>query len=198
MGAAAAVLTKMSESKDVKMEDAEKEETKGKKGLDDAVSSKKKEDFGPLLAAAIPQNRDLALKEGKKEQALENLLGVGFLIQTTNCTVSEEYARGSIQRSFMTSCVDSCHSQYLLLSIVISHGGLAASALYGHSWSRECKIPSQESILLKIQNYQGNGNVCYGGAESAIFSLRALHDSFFLGFVESVTCSMHACRTIAA
>ena len=31
---------------------------------------------GPLLEAAIPQNRDLALKEGKKDEAVENLLGV--------------------------------------------------------------------------------------------------------------------------
>ena len=31
---------------------------------------------GPLLAAALPQNRDLALKEGKKDEAIENLLGV--------------------------------------------------------------------------------------------------------------------------
>jgi hypothetical protein len=31
---------------------------------------------GPILAAAIPQNRDLALKEGKKDEAIENLLGV--------------------------------------------------------------------------------------------------------------------------
>jgi len=48
--------------------------TKAKEDM--MVSSKKKEDFTPLLDAAIPQNRDLALKEGKKAEALENLLGV--------------------------------------------------------------------------------------------------------------------------
>jgi len=33
---------------------------------------------GPILAAAIPQNRDLALKQGKKDEAIENLLGVSL------------------------------------------------------------------------------------------------------------------------
>ena len=41
-----------------------------------SISTKKKEDFGPLLEASIPQNRDLALKEGKKAEAIENLLTV--------------------------------------------------------------------------------------------------------------------------
>ena len=35
---------------------------------------------GPILAAAIPQNRDLALKDGKKDEAIENLLAVCQLI----------------------------------------------------------------------------------------------------------------------
>ena len=35
---------------------------------------------GPILAAAIPQNRDLALKDGKKDEAIENLLAVSQLI----------------------------------------------------------------------------------------------------------------------
>uniref|UniRef100_A0A7S0HEG8 PCI domain-containing protein n=1 Tax=Hanusia phi TaxID=3032 RepID=A0A7S0HEG8_9CRYP len=47
------------------------------KNKDDmSISTKKKEDFGPLLEASIPQNRDLALKEGKKAEAIENLLTV--------------------------------------------------------------------------------------------------------------------------
>jgi hypothetical protein len=73
----------MSGDKDKEMADADAEKTeqkiggiKMKKGIDDSVSSKKKEDFTQLLATSIPQNRDLALKEGNKAQALENLLGV--------------------------------------------------------------------------------------------------------------------------
>eukprot|EP00286_Rhodomonas_abbreviata_P021292 CAMPEP_0181311530 /NCGR_PEP_ID=MMETSP1101-20121128/13188_1 /TAXON_ID=46948 /ORGANISM="Rhodomonas abbreviata, Strain Caron Lab Isolate" /LENGTH=473 /DNA_ID=CAMNT_0023418271 /DNA_START=9 /DNA_END=1430 /DNA_ORIENTATION=+ len=70
---------------DEKKEEEKKEEKKPtlmgtaaamKAKEDMTVSSKKKEDFTPLLDAAIPQNRDLALKEGKKAEALENLLGV--------------------------------------------------------------------------------------------------------------------------
>ena len=51
-----------------------------KKDKDDlSGSSKAKVDFGPILEASIPQNRDLALKEGKPAEAIENLLGVrGF------------------------------------------------------------------------------------------------------------------------
>jgi hypothetical protein len=41
-----------------------------------STSSKAKIDFGPILEASIPQNRDLALKEGKPAEAIENLLGV--------------------------------------------------------------------------------------------------------------------------
>jgi hypothetical protein len=51
---------------------------KAKKGIDDSVSSKKKEDFTGLLESSIPQFRDMALKEGNKAQALEGLLGVGI------------------------------------------------------------------------------------------------------------------------
>lgn len=61
---------------DADMKDAEKEEIKGKKGLSEIGGSKTKEDFTPLLESAIPQNRDLALKQGKKAEAIENLLGV--------------------------------------------------------------------------------------------------------------------------
>jgi hypothetical protein len=50
-----------------------------KKDKDDlSGSSKAKIDFGPILEASIPQNRDLALKEGKKAEAIENLLAVIF------------------------------------------------------------------------------------------------------------------------
>jgi hypothetical protein len=41
-----------------------------------STSTKAKIDFGPILEASIPQNRDLALKEGKPAEAIENLLGV--------------------------------------------------------------------------------------------------------------------------
>lgn len=41
-----------------------------------STPSKVKVDFGPILEASIPQNRDLALKEGKPAEAIENLLGV--------------------------------------------------------------------------------------------------------------------------
>ena len=41
-----------------------------------SATTKAKIDFGPILEASIPQNRDLALKEGKPAEAIENLLGV--------------------------------------------------------------------------------------------------------------------------
>lgn len=64
---------------DAVMKDADKEEEiVGKKGLSEIGGSKTKEDFTPLLESSIPQNRDLALKQGKKAQAIENLLGVSL------------------------------------------------------------------------------------------------------------------------
>jgi hypothetical protein len=50
---------------------------------------------GPLLAAAIPQNRDLALKEGKKDEAIENLLGV----RQRQCRRQRRAARSGGQRA---------------------------------------------------------------------------------------------------
>ena len=50
------------------------QEKKAKQEL--STSSKPKVDFGPLLETSIPQNRDLALKEGKPAEAIENLLSV--------------------------------------------------------------------------------------------------------------------------
>ena len=47
-----------------------------KKEEDLTPATKNKVDFGPLLETSIPQNRDLALKEGKLGEAIENLLAV--------------------------------------------------------------------------------------------------------------------------
>jgi len=49
---------------------------KPKKDKEDLSVSKPKVDFGPLLETSIPQNRDLALKDGKPAEAIENLLSV--------------------------------------------------------------------------------------------------------------------------
>ncbi|KAJ1488390.1 hypothetical protein T484DRAFT_2019564 [Baffinella frigidus] len=59
---------------------------------DMSISTKKKEDFAPLLATAIPQNRDLALKEGKKAEAVENLLAV----EKTTRMAGDAFATGKV------------------------------------------------------------------------------------------------------
>jgi len=74
---------------DTEMKDKEEE---GKKGLSEIASNKKKEDFGPLLEASLPQNRDLALKQGKKDEAIENLLGV----EKTTRLAQDAFATGKV------------------------------------------------------------------------------------------------------
>jgi hypothetical protein len=93
---------------DAEMKDAEKEEEiVGKKGLSEIGGSKTKEDFTPLLESSIPQNRDLALKQGKKAEAIENLLGVSprplLAHSRASPRVSHDFV-GSCARRFVFSC----------------------------------------------------------------------------------------------
>jgi hypothetical protein len=92
---------------DAEMKDADKEEEiVGKKGLSEIGGSKTKEDFTPLLESSIPQNRDLALKQGKKAEAIENLLGVSPrpLLARPGASLRTSHAfLGSCARRFVSS-----------------------------------------------------------------------------------------------
>mmetsp|Transcript_24771 Transcript_24771/g.58867 ORF Transcript_24771/g.58867 Transcript_24771/m.58867 type:complete len:479 (+) Transcript_24771:24-1460(+) len=88
---------KEEEKKDEKQSKLMQAVSANKAKEDMMVSSKKKEDFTPLLDAAIPQNRDLALKEGKKAEALENLLGV----EKQTRLASDAFATGRVAKEIL-------------------------------------------------------------------------------------------------